>query len=154
MYEMRRKDRQIPNEEAIALLKQQQYGVLSTMGRDGYPYGVPLSFVYEDPGLITFHCAVEGHKIDNLAYCSKACFTVVGPTEPLPEQFSTRYISAICFGTLRELTGEEKVQGLLKFGTKYAPQFLEKGAKYTQAAKDRTRVYEMQVEQLTGKARR
>ena len=87
MYEMRRKDRQIPNEEAIALLKQQQYGVLSTMGRDGYPYGVPISFVYEDPGLITFHCAVEGHKIDNLAYCSKACFTSLCRSNSAPGIF-------------------------------------------------------------------
>ncbi len=37
--ELRRKDRMMDNESAIELLRSSEYGVLSTMGENGYPYG-------------------------------------------------------------------------------------------------------------------
>ncbi len=57
--EMRRKDRETSEEEACQLLAAGEYGVLSTVGADGEPYGVPLSYVYRD-GEIFFHSAPEG----------------------------------------------------------------------------------------------
>ena len=39
MVAMRRKDRQVSDEEAMAYLKAAEYGVLSTVGPDGEPYG-------------------------------------------------------------------------------------------------------------------
>ena len=44
--EMRRQDRKLTQEEAEAILREGQYGVLSTTGEDGYPYGVPVSYAY------------------------------------------------------------------------------------------------------------
>jgi nitroimidazol reductase NimA-like FMN-containing flavoprotein (pyridoxamine 5'-phosphate oxidase superfamily) len=71
--EMRRKDRSISSEQAIQLLKNGQYGVLSTIGENGYTYGVPLNYVYHE-GNIYFHCAVEGSKIDNIMFNNKVFF--------------------------------------------------------------------------------
>lgn len=52
--EMRRFKQQIPNEECIEILKNEPRGVLSVLGDDGYPYGVPLDHWYsESDGLIT-----------------------------------------------------------------------------------------------------
>jgi uncharacterized protein len=65
MRELRRKDRAITNDEAIAILRKTEYGVLSTITPDGKPYGVPLNFCYLDNS-IYFHCAIEGRKIDNI----------------------------------------------------------------------------------------
>ena len=66
MYrEIRRKDRILSEEEMFRILEEAPYGVLSTVGEDGIPYGVPISFVYKE-GAIFFHAAVEGHKLDNI----------------------------------------------------------------------------------------
>lgn len=59
--QMRRKEREIENIEAEEILKNGEYGVLSTVGENGYSYGVPLSYVYLNNS-INFHCALEGQK--------------------------------------------------------------------------------------------
>lgn len=41
---MRRKDRETTEERAYEILKNGEYGILSTIGEDGYPYGVPGKF--------------------------------------------------------------------------------------------------------------
>src|SRR5512141_2211937 len=104
---IRRNDRALANEQAIEILQKGEYGVLSTVSPDGQPYGVPVSFVYTNHALY-FHCAVEGHKLDNLASNPRVSFCVVGATEVLPDKFATRYESAIVFGKANELTGDEK----------------------------------------------
>jgi nitroimidazol reductase NimA-like FMN-containing flavoprotein (pyridoxamine 5'-phosphate oxidase superfamily) len=57
MKSVRRKDREITSKEAIAILDAAEYGILSTVGEDGQPYGVPLCYAYKD-NAIYFHCAV------------------------------------------------------------------------------------------------
>lgn len=62
-YEMRRKDRLLTEKEAKEILSEGEYGVLSTIGEDGYPYGVPVNYVYLNDS-IYFHCAADvGHKL-------------------------------------------------------------------------------------------
>jgi len=51
---MRRCNQYIPQEEVEQILNSATSGVLNLIGDDGYPYGVPLSFVYLD-GKIVFH---------------------------------------------------------------------------------------------------
>ena len=43
--EMRRKMQALTAEETAEILKRNTSGVLSLNGDDGYPYGVPLSYV-------------------------------------------------------------------------------------------------------------
>jgi len=83
MKELRRKDRALTDEEAIALLNRAEYGVLSTVNENGKPYGVPLNFCVIDQ-YIYFHCAVEGQKIDNFKKDKSVSFCAVGNTELLP----------------------------------------------------------------------
>ena len=47
MNNLRRKDRGISHQEAVELLDKVEYGVLSTVDKNGQPYGVPLSYVYK-----------------------------------------------------------------------------------------------------------
>ncbi len=152
-YKMRRKDRQLKRMEAEQILLENQYGVLSTTGLDGAPYGVPLSYVFKN-NCLYFHCATEGRKLENLQFCNRVSFCVVGRTEILPAQFGTRYESAIAEGCIRELTNDEKVSALFEIVEKYAPEYREKGAAYIQGAITKTRVFCMEVETLSGKARR
>jgi nitroimidazol reductase NimA-like FMN-containing flavoprotein (pyridoxamine 5'-phosphate oxidase superfamily) len=150
---MRRKDREISEQEARQLLAQGEYGVLSTVSPDGAPYGVPISYVYHQ-GEIFFHSAPEGRKVEYLTAGARASFCVVGATEILPEKFSTRYESAIASGEIRELDGDEKRAALTRLVEKYAPEFRPQGEAYIAQAEDTTRVFALCVRHLTGKRRR
>ena len=71
--EMRRKRQLLPQEQALEILENGTSGVLALSGDGGYPYAVPMSYVYND-GKIYFHCAKAGHKIDAIRSCDKASF--------------------------------------------------------------------------------
>ena len=74
---MRRIKQQIPEEECIKILKEEPRGVLSVLGDDGYPYGVPIDHYYDEKtGRIYFHCAKEGHKLDAIRRCDKVVQTL------------------------------------------------------------------------------
>ena len=70
--ELRLQKRRLDAQNSEEILRKGEYGVLSTCGADGQPYGVPLNYVYED-GKIYFHCAAEGRKLDNIAVNSRVC---------------------------------------------------------------------------------
>jgi hypothetical protein len=150
---MRRDDRALTTEQAAEILQRGEYGVLSTVSSDGQPYGVPVSYAY-DVNVLYFHCAVEGHKLDNLRDNPRVSFCVVGATEVLPDQFATRYESTILFGKARELISDEKHAGLTRLLEKYSSDFMEKGEKYINSDIDKTRVFKIEIESISGKARR
>lgn len=76
MKEVRRRDREIAPQESINILDTAEYGILSTVGNDGQPYGVPLSYVLKGDS-IYFHCAISGHKLENIEHNAK-CFILRG----------------------------------------------------------------------------
>ena len=80
---MRRFKQQLPEDECSAILNTAYRGFLSVIGDNGYPYTVPINYVYVD-GILYFHCAAEGHKLDALCVCDKACFTVIDTPEREP----------------------------------------------------------------------
>jgi nitroimidazol reductase NimA-like FMN-containing flavoprotein (pyridoxamine 5'-phosphate oxidase superfamily) len=100
-HELRRKERVLTEPEAMAILERGEYGILSTCDPDGQPYGIPLSYCLENDA-IYFHCAVEGHKLNNIAADNRVSFCVVGRTEVLPGQFATKYESVVIFGRATE----------------------------------------------------
>jgi nitroimidazol reductase NimA-like FMN-containing flavoprotein (pyridoxamine 5'-phosphate oxidase superfamily) len=155
MREMRRKDRNISQEECFALLERGQYGVLSTADENGLSYGVPLSYVFLG-GNVHFHCAREGRKIDNLKANSAATFTVVGTVEPVfDKDFSTYYQSAIVSGAVREVADPlEKRAILYALAQKYLPAHLDKADNSINNAFSRTAVYTLILEHVTGKAKK
>lgn len=150
---MRRRDKEINSEEVVRILEAGTYGVLSTMGENGYAYGVPVSYVYSDR-CIYFHCAKEGSKLDNIKYNNRVSFCVVGQTETLPEDFSMKFESAILFGKASEVYGEEKRKALMEILRKYSSQFMDKGLKYMADASPETKVVKIEIEHVTGKAKR
>jgi len=96
--QMRRKDRQINDiKECEDILRKSNIGVLGTVDKDNKPYVVPLNYFYLD-GSIYFHCAYEGHKIDNIKHNPNVSFTVVGNSQLELENFTTKYESVIVFG--------------------------------------------------------
>jgi len=153
MKELRRKDRAIMEEEAIALLNKVEYGVLSTVTEIGEPYGVPLNFCVIDH-CIYFHCAVEGQIIDNIKQNKSVSFCAVGNTKILPDKFGTKYESVIVSGEVEEVFDMDKQLALEGLLHKYSPEFINKGIKYIEGLKEKIRVFKIIINKLTGKARK
>ncbi len=150
MRELRRKDKQITLEEAQTLLTVSEHGIMSTVDSDGQPYGVPLNYVYINEA-IYFHCALSGHKIDNIENNSKVSFCVVGDIKILPADFSTNFVSAVVFGVASEALEEERYDALLALLEKYSPDFLEEGRKYIEKLDKVTKVVKIDIQQISGK---
>ena len=150
MREVRRKDKEIGTEEVIRLLTECKYGVLSTVGNDGQPYGVPLNYAYKD-NCIYFHCALKGHKIDNIGDNSKVSFCVVGNTAVLPSEFTTNYVSAVAFGLASEVHGKERYDALVLVLDKFSPEFMKEGKKYIEKLDKVTKVIKIKIEHISGK---
>ena len=150
--EMRRKKQLLCREETEAILRAGSAGVLALSGDEGYPYAVPISYVYHE-GKLYFHCAKEGHKLDAIGRCPKASFCVIGQDAVEPLQYTTLYRSVIAFGTIRVLEEEtEKYAAVEALGRKYAPmdtpQHREEYIKKDWAP---LCVLEMTIHHLTGK---
>lgn len=150
---MRRGEKQLTEEEAIDVLLAGEEGILATVGEDGYPYAVPLNYAFH-AGCIYFHCARSGHKLDNIRHNPKVSFCVVGSSEVIPAKFNTKYKSVVLFGVAEEVAGEEKKAGLDALIRKYAGDHLAAGEEYIQAAGEKTRVFRIRIEHLSGKGAR
>lgn len=148
--EMRRKDKKLNMEESIALLKKANYGILSLSVQDSFGYGVPLNYAYEN-GVIYFHCAKEGQKLDYIKKNNKVSFCVVDSVELLPSKFDTNYKSVIIFGEACEVIGEEKKNGLMALINKYSKDFINEGANYIEKAQDKIKVVKIEITHITGK---
>lgn len=150
MQKMRRTDKGLSERETRDLLVQGDYGILSTVGTDGQPYGIPLNYVFSNDG-IYFHCATIGQKLDNIVAEKRVSFCVVGNVQVLPEEFATRYKSAIAFGSAQEISGDERLDALVWLLEKYSPDFLESGLEYIKKHDKATKVIKITIEQLSGK---
>jgi nitroimidazol reductase NimA-like FMN-containing flavoprotein (pyridoxamine 5'-phosphate oxidase superfamily) len=153
MKTIRRRDREIPAKEARAILDKAGYGVLSSVGTDGQPYGVPLSYVFKNDGIYV-HCALSGQKLDNIGYNPKVSFCVVGNTKVVPDKFAAEYESAVVFGVASEVQGPERYTALLWLLEKYCPGFIEEGKQYIEQQDGATKVLKIEISHISGKARR
>ncbi len=82
--ELKRKEKKLSKEQSETILAAEEQGVLATIGQDGYPYAVPLNYVYFQ-GAVYFHCAMSGHKLDNISFNPKVSFCVYTGAEILAE---------------------------------------------------------------------
>lgn len=152
-YKMRRKERQADVKTAESILKSGEYGVLSTVGSDGFPYGVPLNYAY-DGDKIYFHCAKNaGHKQENLNFCGKVCFSVVENPRVIAKELTTKYGSVIVFGTA-EKTESNKRYALELLAQKYAAEFPDEGKSEIEKFYNVTDIYEISIVKISAKVNR
>ena len=148
--EMRRKMQALTAEETAEILKRNTSGVLSLNGDDGYPYGVPLSYVYLDSKLY-FHCAGAGHKLDSILKDEKVSFCVIDQDQVVGEEYTTYFRSVIAFGRARVLEGAEKLRPLVELCEKYYPGHLEQTRQKAEHALKNVSIVEVTIEHMTGK---
>lgn len=150
--EMRRKRQQLTDTECIEILKRNTSGVLAVSGDSGYPYAVPLSYVYDEHTLY-FHCAKSGHKLDAIKDYDKVSFCVVDQDLVVPQKYTTYYRSVIVFGRASIIDQEDEIRSAIeKLAIKYysddskdnRDSFIEKEYKALCMVK-------IQIEHMTGK---
>lgn len=148
---MRRHRQQLSREECERILERCTSGVLAVTGDGGYPYAVPLSYVYAD-GAIIFHSAVQGHKVDAIRRDSRCSFCVIERDEIKPAEFTTHFRSVIAFGRIQILEDvNEKVQALRLLGRRYSPGD-ELGLQHEiDKSLDHVLLLRLDVEHLSGK---
>ena len=150
--EMRRKKQALSEKDCAAVLNRGTSGVLALLGEEGYPYAVPLSYVYDGEKLY-FHSAKSGHKLDAVRSNPKASFCVIDQDQIIPEEYTTYFRSVIAFGTVGIVEEEEEKRSAIeKLALKYAP---EDTAENRRNAIDREWaplcMLEMTVDHLSGK---
>ena len=74
--ELTRKNKQLSMEDCIRVLEKETRGVLSVLGDEGYPYGMPMNHFYNaEDGKLYFHCGKgASHRLDALRRCNKVSF--------------------------------------------------------------------------------
>ena len=150
--EMRRAKQQISEEECIRILQEQPRGVLSLLGDDGYPYGIPMSHWYSpEDGKICFHGAKTGHKIDAITRCDKACFCVYDEGFRKEGEWALNFRSVVAFGRISLVTDEDRAREICtQLCRKFTDdeEYLQRELK---GALPRVQCLELTIEHLTGK---
>ena len=116
---MRRIKQQLSSDETIEIVKSAKTAILGVNGDDGYPYTVPVNYVYAD-GKIYFHGAKAGHKVDAIRRDHKVTLSIVDKEDIVKEKLTTYFRSVSVFGIARILdTDEEIFHAAEVFGLKY-----------------------------------
>ena len=154
MREMRRFKQALTPDECDAVLERNTAGVLAVLGDEGYPYAVPMSYVYSD-GKVYFHWATAGHKLDAVRAEPRASFCVVDRDQVVPEKYTTYYRSVIVFGSARVVDDPaEKRRAIDALCAKYRPGFEAERAAEIDGSWDRFLMVALTPERITGKQAR
>lgn len=150
---MRRIKQSLSVETCQELLNNRKRGVLSLLGDDDYPYGIPIDYYYdEETNGIYFHTARTGHKIDAIAKHPKASFNIIDDGTPVKDSWVLDFKSVIVFGKMEKVTDETlRQKALLGICKKFAPdakQYFEDEMKKVGRV---VQVYVLKIEHMTGK---
>ncbi len=149
---VRKKVNVISVELAKDLIKDSRRGVLAVNGDDGYPYAIPINYLYdEESQKIFFHGSKVGHKVDSLKKSDKICFTVYGNEHIKEESWAPYLQSAVVFGRCHLIEDNDRAMKVLKdFAMKYYPNdtmVVEELAISGRA----TQMFEISIEHISGK---
>lgn len=150
--EVRRKKNEISIEAAKQLLETERRGILAVNGDDGYPYAMPLNYIYcRQEGKIYFHGSRTGHKVDAILKDDKVCFTVYGNERVEEEAWAPYVQSAVVFGRCRLIRDQDTAIELAKnLARKYFPDEAivnEEAA----ASGHAVQMFEIEIEHISGK---
>lgn len=166
---MRRFKQELDHETCLEMINRATSGVLSVLGDEGYPYGVPLGFVYVDGGgqndgdpgqsepdcvgKFYFHCAKVGHKIDAVRNYDKACFTIIDRDDVVSDEFTTYFRSLIAFGRVKILESQDEIMEAIQLLAKrYSPDESEESRNHEINREFAgLAMIELDVEHMTGK---
>ena len=147
---MRRFKQQISEEECIRILKEQPRGVLSMIGDDGYPYGIPLDHWYSGNKLY-FHGAKVGHKTDAITAFDKVSYCVMDEGFRRDGEWALNIKSVVVFGRIRVVEDEAKKREICTNLVRKFTDDEEYLQKELTNAFPRVNCLELTIEHMTGK---
>ena len=161
---VRRTDRLMSDARARAFLAAGFCGRLGTTGPDGWPYVVPLLYVWMDGEIHVHNAGSRGdgghapgsHLGRNVAHDARVCFEVdeAGPAFPYGRfecDTALAYASVIAFGTVRVVEDRDvKARFFALLMSKYADASWDRPKEFFPRL-DAVTVYAITVERLTGK---
>ena len=150
--EITRKKQCLSKDRVVEILKTEKRGVLSVIGDDGYPYGVPINFWYdEDNGKIYFHSGRAGHKVDAMARNEKVSFCVYDRGYQKDGEWALNISSVVVFGRMSIVEDFENAMNICrKLSLKYTPDTTYIEDEIQKFGKS-TLCYELSPEHITGK---
>ena len=147
---MRRFKQQISEEECIRILKEKPRGVLSMIGDDGYPYGIPLDHWYSGNKLY-FHGAKVGHKTDAITAFDKVSYCVMDEGFRRDGEWALNIKSVVVFGRIRVVEDEAKKREICTNLVRKFTDDEEYLQKELTNAFPRVNCLELTIEHMTGK---
>ena len=149
---VRKKKNEISQDEAKNLLRSSRRGVLAVNGDEGYPYAIPINYLYdEENNKIIFHGAKAGHKVDSIKKNDKICFTVFGNETFTEENWAPYLQSVVVFGRCRLVENRDDTVSLVKkFARKYYPNEDMVNEEIANSGKG-VQMFEIKIEHLSGK---
>ena len=150
--ELTRIKQKLSMEETISILKQEPRGVLSVIGDDGYPYGMPMDHWYNDAdGCLYFHSGKKGHKVDAMNRCSKASYCVYDQGFRREGEWALNIRSVIVFGRLEIVEDYDTAMAVTRqLSLKYTDDIAYIDWEIRQSGKN-TLVFRLVPEHITGK---
>lgn len=149
---MARSRQALSREDCLALLKTQVRGVLSVLGDEGYPYGMPLNHWYcEEDGKLYFHSGSAGHKIDAIRAWDKASYCVYDSGYRREGEWALNIRSVIVFGRIEVVEDHERALDICrKLSRKFTADesYIENEVK---SAGGRVLVFALAPEHISGK---
>ena len=112
--QLRRADRAMSERQASAMLERGFSGRLATIGEDGYPYCIPLLYIWMDGELYVHTGSASGHLRANVEREPRICFEIDEPGQVFDYgrfecDSGLAYQSVIVFGKIR-ITEERAVK--------------------------------------------
>ncbi len=154
LRDMRRRDRELSEDETREILGRADHGVLATVGEDGWPYAVPLNHALLG-NVLYIHCASEGHKLENIANEERVSYCAVASAKVVSSMLSTLYESAVVFGRAAPVTdAEEKRKALMALIGRFCGDSTQQTERALAQCGPETVVIRIDVERITGKAHR
>lgn len=147
---MRRSKQLLAAADSIAVLERCTNGVLACSGDAGYPYAVPLSYVYDNQK-IYFHSAKTGHKIAAISQQPKVSFTVIDEDTIVSQEYTTYFRSVIAFGQARIVEGAEWHHAFAALVEKYAADQPAAAKQQEINGCTQSLIIAIDIEHLTGK---
>ena len=157
--QMIRARRQMSDVDTRAFLKTQKIAHVGTVDANGWPYVVPLAYIYLGDDVFWIHTgAHQGHFLTNLEQNRRVCVTVseIGGMETSGEYLcdgSQLYGSVVLFGEATILRDDDKVKNWFfdRLREKYVPAEVsaQLSAQYPDIGK--IIVYKVAIEKITGK---
>jgi nitroimidazol reductase NimA-like FMN-containing flavoprotein (pyridoxamine 5'-phosphate oxidase superfamily) len=154
--QLRRADRAMPEPRAYAMQERGFSGRLATAGEDGYPYCVPLLFIWMDAEIYLHTGSGRGHLRANIEREPRICFELDEPDQVFDYgrfecDSGLAYQSLIVFGKIR-IAGERAVKQRFceMLMTKYGkPDAIRPKGFFPRL--DSITVYAITIERMTGK---